>query len=838
MTLQPRFPLRALTVVSALALLATVGTAGAQVVKHQHPVGWDRIARPVLPGPVRAADGSVYVPQGLKDFPTIEFDSGVVDDEALILGRDRASLPTDRSALPDRIANVSANVRANDTSGDPAGITNSETTIAALGMNMVTGWNDGKNFGVPPGNTGYASSNNGGLTWTDGGVLPIPPGSAARHEGDPVLTNDNAGNFYFADLYTPDNGTTSAVAVCHGTFSGGVIVWNLPVMPASTTTDFLDKPWIGADKVGGNVYMTWTHFLAAGGNFIEFSRSTTNGASWSAPVALTSNALESCQGSRVVVGPSGEVQVIYFVYDNATGNNYMRTRRSTNFGLTFGPEVTLPTGPSGIISNYGSGPAGYNRARGIGFPSLAIDASGGANNGHVYATWEETVNFYFDPLGAGGIISEIESNDTPATANTVVIGQQINGTMSSTADQDWFKFTATAGQTVIIYLTPGTGDGFLRVFAGGGAVANRTQLSYIGFGTGLCVYTCPYSGTFYFRVLANSATVGTYTVYTGFDSPDPGDEVGRDTRDVIFQSSPDGVTWDARRVINDDPARFDDTFPEVAVDQAGQVFVDWYDQRGDPLGINTDIYYSRSSNGGLTWVNSIKVNDGPPVNWSNVSSNLAPNMGDYSNLVADGCNVYANFADGRQGTPDSWVATINDCATPTIVSLVQSDATPDHVDLGWYSAGGASLAATVFRRGETTDWAVIGSIHADGTGMLSFRDAAVQAGARYEYRIGVQNPGGLQFYGDTWVSVPVSDQLAIQRVSNPIVGDLKVSFTLPRSEPATIQLLDVSGRTVESLRVTASGQASLSGNGLTSGVYWVKLTQGARTAMARTVYIK
>ena len=136
------------------------------------------------------------------------------------------------------------------------------------------------------------------------------------------------------------------------------------------------------------------------------------------------------------------------------------------------------------------------------------------------------------------------------------------------------------------------------------------------------------------------------------------------------------------------------------------------------------------------------------------------------------------------------------------------------------------------------DWAVIGSIHADGTGMLSFRDAAVQAGARYEYRIGVQNPGGLQFYGDTWVSVPVSDQLAIQRVSNPIVGDLKVSFTLPRSEPATIQLLDVSGRTVESVRVTASGQASLSGNGLTSGVYWVKLTQGARTAMARTVYIK
>ena len=115
-----------------------------------------------------------------------------------------------------------ANVRVNDTSADPSGSTQSETTIAALGLNLVAGWNDGKNFSVSPGGTGYASSNNGGLTWTDGGVLPVPS-ATARHEGDPVLTNDNAGNFYFADLYTPDNSVTSAVAVCRGNFSGGVI---------------------------------------------------------------------------------------------------------------------------------------------------------------------------------------------------------------------------------------------------------------------------------------------------------------------------------------------------------------------------------------------------------------------------------------------------------------------------------------------------------------------------------------------------------------------------------------------------------------------------------------
>jgi hypothetical protein len=75
-------------------------------------------------------------------------------------------------------------------------------------------------------------------------------------------------------------------------------------------------------------------------------------------------------------------------------------------------------------------------------------------------------------------------------------------------------------------------------------------------------------------------------------------------------------------------------------------------------------------------------------------------------------------------------------------------------------------------------------------------------------------------------------------VTNPVVGDLTVSFTLPRGDPATLQLIDVSGRAIQSIRASASGQARLSGHGLTAGVYWVKLTQGNHSVMARTVFIK
>ena len=49
---------------------------------------------------------------------------------------------------------------------------------------------------------------------------------------------------------------------------------------------------------------------------------------------------------------------------------------------------------------------------------------------------------------------------------------------------------------------------------------------------------------------------------------------------------------------------------------------------------------------------------GPGTNWSLVAGRLAPNMGDYISLTADGSSVYANWADGRLGSADSWVAAI------------------------------------------------------------------------------------------------------------------------------------------------------------------------------------
>lgn len=795
-----------------------------------------------LAPPVRAADGNIYVPRELGQIPTQDMDKA---------GFEGISEPPDgynndrpigvNRATPMHSQMVGANVRANDTSGDPPGITNSEDAIAVNGNQVVAGWNDGKGFGVTPGGSGFGYSSNGGLSFTDGGVPPVS--SPALYFGDPSLAVDNAGNFYYANLFSNDGQNVNCITVNHGKFTGASFAFDPPVVVAGPdNVNGLDKEWVGVDRVSGNVYVTYTRFLAAGGNQIEFVRSVDGGVTYSLPILLTSSAIENCQGSRVVVGPSGEIQVIYFVYDNATGNNYMRTRRSTDGGLTWGAEVTLPTGANGIFSNYGSGSPGFNRARGIGFPSLTIDRTAGANSGRVYATWEETFNFYFDPLGTLGVVNETESNNTQATANLVQIGQEVHGNLSSTSDLDFFKFNGNAGDRIILYLVPGSpaADGFIRLFCGGTGTANRAMLSYIGFGTGLVVYTLPSSGTYYFRVSANTATLGNYIVYTGYHVANA-EDVAQDTRDVIFQSSPDGITWDNRRVINDDPPRFDNAFPEVAVDGAGQVFVDWMDHRGDPCGIGTDVYYTRSGNGGGSWVGSIKVNDGPPINWSLVSSNLAPNFGDYWNLVSDGCNVYAAFADGRQGTPDAWTALINDCAVPTIISLVSAQAEPDHVSIRWATQG--DMTGTVWRRAGDADWVVAGNVTSDLQNRIAFDDRAVTPGQRYGYKLSYPDGGATRFSSEVWVDVPTGAMdFAIRPLaSNPVTGDLAVSFSLPKAAPATLDLLDVGGRLVRSMSVGSKAGTDMitlgSRGSIPAGVYLVRLTQGSRSTSMKAVVV-
>src|SRR5439155_26507595 len=99
-----------------------------------------------------------------------------------------------------------------------------------------------------------------------------PPTKFADDQGygDPSLTVDGLGNFYFSSLYAEHGAFTTTggipqIAVWHGRFNGvGVLVWDPPVYATTTATDFLDKEWIAVDKECGAIYLSYTHFGVPG----------------------------------------------------------------------------------------------------------------------------------------------------------------------------------------------------------------------------------------------------------------------------------------------------------------------------------------------------------------------------------------------------------------------------------------------------------------------------------------------------------------------------------------------------------------------------------------------
>lgn len=556
------------------------------------------------------------------------------------------------------------NLLINDPSGDDFGATQSENSIAAHGRQLVAGWNDGFDTGIPESYSGFGYSSDGGRTWTDGGTLPHA--SAIDFAlGDPCLTVDGDGNFYYATLYSPDNESVG-VSVSRGRFHGNSFTFGPPVVAGVAKNDFgLDKEWIAADPENGFLYLAYVRFLLTGGTQIELVRSLDHGRSWTAPAVLTDSTLEQVQGPRPVVGPDHEVYVAYRAVDLSDFTYHMRIRKSTRFGKSFGPEVDMGErkGDYSIFLNGVNGPPGFNRATGVELPSIAVDRSSGRDRGTVYVTWPEAIDYFDDPLGGDGDVTEVEGNDTPAAATPFVLGTALAGTLASGTDADWYSFSGKAGQTVEFFLTPADGattEGFLRLYCRNGLIADRLALSDLGGGQAYIVFTLPSDGTYLLRVLTEnpSAMTGDYAVYTGTHVPQVYD-VARDARDVMLTRSRDGIHWTPRARVNHDAPRFDNAFPEVAVDGGGDVHLLWLDHRNDPAcGILTDVYAAHLDHGRLDGRADQKVNDGDPTNWSLVASNLAPNMGDYIGLRADGDNVYANWADGRLGSPDCWMATL------------------------------------------------------------------------------------------------------------------------------------------------------------------------------------
>ena len=153
----------------------------------------------------------------------------------------------------------------------------------------------------------------------------------------------------------------------------------------------------------------------------------------------------------------------------------------------------------------------------------------------------------------------------------------------------------------------------------------------------------------------------------------------------------------------------------------------------------------------------------------------------------------------------------------------------------------AGVSATVYRQREGAAWAPVASMVGDGTGMVRFEDLNVRPGVRYGYRLGVRENGTEEFYGETWIFVPALALTLEGLRPNPAAGELVASFTLPSGSPGRLQLLDLTGRVWLTREVGGLGAGShllRLGGSVPAGMYWLRLTQGGRSLLARGVVVR
>ena len=833
----------------------------------------------------RAQHGDKRAIRALKARPATEIEAAVPSDvDPRVIARSRVQRPAPLSVLA-----VPTNVQCNNTLSDGTSAGQSETSIAAIGNNVVVAWNDGQGFYTGSDIQGFGWSTDGGATFTDGGNVIHPPAFAAwRWTSDPVMTvNEKTGYYYYCGLAAPD-ASTNAIAIARGRFTAGTFAFDsvFIVRSVPSSVAFLDKQWIAADSSNGNLYLTSTTFTAT--NQIDFYRSTDDGRTWSTPVQISAASDNgNVQGSRPAVGPNGQVYVVWYAADPVTDADDIRFDRSLDGGLTFQNAGTLT--PVKFNQQFSTGAPGFNRERGVNFPSIAVDRSSGAHRGRVTISWAECYHFLDDVLPpVTSTISKFESaettvgtNDTPATATPFTVGQVLRGSLTSkggtattaTRDNDYWSFPLTAGQHVIVYLDSVTASrGFTcRIFAPDGtqrlAYAGKPD-STSGSGTVYYTYTAPVSGTFYLRLAGVTFRSLTYRVRTRFGVS--GAERGRDQRDAFAAWSDDGQTWSPANVarLNDDGIGYDNFLPELAAGADGMPYASWFDHRDDLYGSRAHIYMSRSADGGATWAANQRITSAQS-NFTTSGSNIAPNHGDYQAIGSSGTLLGAAWGDGRStGVTgvDAWSAAFPITSDITTVPHDTTMTAPGTAAFGWTLAN----ANTVFGGQYTVTWSATRNWPLPAVGLVNL---AAGGSAFYSANLtvpdtaaaGVVNvcltltsPGGAVAKKSCFaITVIPGGALAVgpslsgfalaPAAPNPSVTRTRIAYSLPRAGAMKLAIYDLAGARVRTL--VEGGQAAgpgaaiwdgrdAAGAQVRAGAYFYRLDFEGRSLTQRLVLMR
>jgi hypothetical protein len=257
-----------------------------------------------------------------------------------------------------------------------------EPDTYSFGSTIVSAFQVGRFNNGGASNIGFATSTDGGGTWTHG-FLPgtttfaTPPGTYDRLS-DPSVAYDPKDNVWLISYLglvgaNPNVSPTAPVVLVSRSTDGG-LTWGSPPVQVNSSggTNSQDKNWTVCDVTStspfyGHCYTEWDD--NGNGNLVQMSTSTNGGLTWSARQSTANNA--TVIGGQPLVQPNGTVVV---PIENANETSLLAFT-STNGGASWNSTLTVTS-----INHHTD--AGNIRSGSL--PTAEIDSAG-----KVYVVWSD-----------------------------------------------------------------------------------------------------------------------------------------------------------------------------------------------------------------------------------------------------------------------------------------------------------------------------------------------------------------------------------------------------------------------------------------------------------------
>jgi len=355
--------------------------------------------------------------------------------------------------------------------GPTGGQAETSMAVDSTGQHIVVGMNDTRGFGLTPLSvSGFAYSDDGGLTFTDGGQLPVTTGTTTvgttvvpQVFGDPEVKYLGGSTFIYFSIVVarfPATGTPTGTVQTMGFHRSTDFghTWQGPfiITPASNphgqlsggnAFDAADKEFADVDPETGRVMMTWSNFtstvFAPGG--VEISSTFSDNVmavtpTWSARTIVAATASDGQNSVPRFARGSSNVYAAWMRVPNGARN--IGFARSTDNGVTW-------SAPVSVVSDFVAMDQVLGNDRVNNAPSLAVDTSGGPNNGNIYLTYANNNN-----LDGADVMFQRSTNQGTTFSAPIRLDSR-----PGTDRAQWFPWAtvdSTSGRLYVFFYDQGT----------------------------------------------------------------------------------------------------------------------------------------------------------------------------------------------------------------------------------------------------------------------------------------------------------------------------------------------------------------------------------------------